>query len=148
MLRRLTIMARGRSRTLELQCEEALSTRGHDERLERVLGHLVLNSLDATPPEGRVWIHAHRHSGQVLIKVGDTGAGMSEDFVQNQLFRPFSTTKPNGMGIGSYESLQYIRELGGSIDVASTPGQGTVMSLRLPLFNVQAASDLPGLTSK
>jgi sensor histidine kinase regulating citrate/malate metabolism len=46
------------------------------------------------------------------------------------------------MGIGSHESLQYVRELGGSIDVDSTPGRGTVMTVRLPLFELQAGSDL------
>jgi C4-dicarboxylate-specific signal transduction histidine kinase len=107
-----------------------------------VLGHLVHNALDATPPEGRVWIKASRHSGQVVVEVGDTGAGMSEDFVQNQLFRPFSTTKHSGMGIGSYESLQYVRELGGSITVDSAMARGTVMTVRLPLFELQAGSDL------
>jgi signal transduction histidine kinase len=83
-----------------------------------------------------------RHSGQVVVEVGDTGAGMSEDFVQNQLFRPFSTTKHSGMGIGSFESLQYVRELGGSITVTSAVGRGTLMTVLLPLFEVQTASDL------
>ena len=76
------------------------------------------------------------------VEVGDTGAGMSEDFVRNKLFRPFNTTKHSGMGIGSYESFQYIRELGGSVDVQSQPGQGTVITVRLPLFEAQRGSDL------
>jgi signal transduction histidine kinase len=135
-------MAQGRGRTLETECPDNLATRGHDERLERVLGHLVHNALDATPAEGRVWLHIARHSGQIRVDVGDTGEGMSEDFVQNRLFRPFSSTKHSGMGIGSYESFQYIRELGGSIDVHSAPGQGTVMTLLLPLFDSRSGSDL------
>jgi len=142
VVQQLASMVEGRGRRLEVEVAEGLATRGHEDRLERVLGHLVHNALDATPPEGRVWIKAWRHSGQVVVEVGDSGAGMSEDFVQNQLFRPFSTTKHSGMGIGSHESLQYVRELGGSIDVDSTPGRGTVMTVRLPLFELQAGSDL------
>ncbi len=122
ILQRLDLMARGRGRQLEFSCEDDLFTRGHEDRLERVLGHLVQNAFDATPVDGRVWIAARRHSGQVLVEVGDTGIGMDEDFVQNRLFRPFGSTKHEGMGIGSYESHQYIRELGGTIDVQSQPG--------------------------
>lgn len=129
-------------RRLELSLEGALATRGHEDRLERVLGHLVQNALDATPPDGRVWLKVERYSGQIRVTVGDTGRGMTEEFVRTKLFRPFSSTKGSGMGIGSYESAQYIRELGGSIEVDSQPGRGTVMQVLLPLLDVQRESDL------
>ena len=144
ILHRLDLMARGRGRQLEVNCEDHLFTRGHEDRLERVLGHLVQNAFDATQVDGRVWIAARRHSGQVLVEVGDTGTGMDEDFVQNRLFRPFGSTKHDGMGIGSYESHQYIRELGGAIDVQSKPGQGTVMHIALPLFTQTSGPEVPG----
>jgi signal transduction histidine kinase len=83
-----------------------------------------------------------RYSGQVRVEVGDTGQGMSEDFIRNRLFKPFSSTKHSGMGIGTYESAQYIRELGGSLAVDSEPGRGTVISVLLPLFDAQRGSDL------
>jgi signal transduction histidine kinase len=102
----------------------------------------VQNALDATPPTGRVWIGVERFSGQVQIEIGDTGAGMSEEFIQTQLFKPFNSTKRSGMGVGSYESHQYVRELGGQIGVASEPGQGTLMTVRLPLFDRAEGSDL------
>jgi signal transduction histidine kinase len=79
-----------------------------------------------------------RQSGQVLVEVGDSGVGMSDEFVRMRLFRPFSSTKSSGMGIGSHESLQYVRELGGQIDVDSRPGEGTVMKVLLPLFDSHA----------
>ena len=145
ILHRLAQMAKGRGRQLEVSCEEGLFTRGHEDRLERVLGHLVQNAFDATPADGRVWIAASRHSGQVLVEVGDTGTGMDEDFVQNRLFRPFGSTKHDGMGIGTYESHQYIRELGGSIDVQSQPGKGTVMRITLPLFSRSLGAEAQGV---
>jgi putative PEP-CTERM system histidine kinase len=138
-LQRLAVAA---GRVIEARIDEPLATRGHEERLERVLGHLVQNALDATPPDGRVWLKVERYSGQVRVEVGDTGQGMSEDFVRTKLFKPFSSTKRSGMGIGMYESAQYIRELGGSIDVDSAPGRGTVLSVLLPLLDVQRGSDL------
>ncbi|MDP3086371.1 MAG: PEP-CTERM system histidine kinase PrsK [Rubrivivax sp.] len=142
ILQRLAAMASSRGRNIEVDCDSGLATRGHDDRLERVLGHLVDNALDATPESGRVWVGVARYSGQVRVEVGDNGAGMSEDFVRTQLFRPFSSTKHTGMGIGSYESAQYIQELGGIIAVDSALGRGTVISLTLPLFEASAHSDL------
>jgi signal transduction histidine kinase len=62
--------------------------------------------------------------------------------VQTRLFKPFSTTKGNGMGVGSYESAQYVRELGGSIAVESQPSEGTCITVLLPLFETQHDSDL------
>jgi putative PEP-CTERM system histidine kinase len=142
IVRRLAANVKAQGRTLEITELERLATRGHDDRLERVVGHLVQNALDATPADGRVWIQVTRYSGQVQLQVGDTGAGMSEDFVRNQLFRPFNTTKHSGMGIGSYESFQYIRELGGTLQVDSQPGRGTTITALLPLFETQRGSDL------
>jgi signal transduction histidine kinase len=83
-----------------------------------------------------------RVAGSVRVEVGDTGSGMTEEFVRNQLFRPFSSTKSSGMGIGSFESAQYVRELGGSIDVSSRPGEGSVFTVLLPAFEAPQGSDL------
>lgn len=142
VVQRIARDAEQRGRRLELGQIERLSTRGHAERIERVIGHLVHNALDATPAEGRVWIDVVRVSGQARVVVGDTGAGMSPEFVQTRLFKPFATTKTAGMGIGSYESAQYVRELGGQILVDSEPGRGTVITLVLPLFDARTGSDL------
>ena len=139
---RLQAMAAARGRALEVAQLEPVATRGHDERIERVLGHLVHNALDATPHDGRVWIAVSRFSGQVMIEVGDTGNGMTEEFIKTRLFKPFSSTKHNGMGVGTFESHQYVRELGGSIGVESEPGAGTVVTVRLPLFERTRGSDL------
>lgn len=142
IIQRLLALARGQGRMLEIEEAEPLATRGQEERMERVLGHLVQNALDATPSSGRVWVKTEKHSGQVKVEVGDTGVGMSEDFVRTRLFRPFNTTKSSGMGIGTYESFQYIRELGGSVDVHSSPGRGTVIQVLLPLFEAERGAGL------
>ena len=142
LLQRIEQSVRQRGRQLDVEVVDRVATRGHEERLERVIGHLVQNALDATPITGRVWVRLSQSVGRAMVVVGDTGVGMSQDFVQSRLFRPFSSTKSTGMGIGSYESFQYVKELGGSIDVKSEPGQGTVMTLLLPLFDLRAGSDL------
>lgn len=145
---RLQQMAKAQGRIVDTDIADRLATRGHDERLERVLGHMVQNALDATPDSGRVWVRVERFSGQVKVEVGDTGAGMSQAFVRDKLFRPFSTTKHSGMGIGTYEGFQYIRELGGSIAVDSELGRGTVMTVLLPLFEARHGSDLLGPSTR
>ena len=142
IVQRLRALATARGREFEVGPLERLATRGHEDRLERVLGHLVHNALDATAGGGRVWMSVQRESGQVRIDVGDTGVGMSEEFVQTRLFKPFSSTKGSGMGVGSYESALYVRELGGSIHVASRPAEGTLVTVQLPLFEARHDSDL------
>lgn len=142
IIERLAQAAQQRGRTLELGQIDRISTRGHAERVERVLGHVVQNAFDATPDSGRVWLSVTRLSGQVQVQVGDTGQGMSRDFIDNRLFKPFASTKTTGMGIGSYESFQYLRELGGRILVDSEPGRGTTFTLILPLLETRASSDL------
>lgn len=136
---RLAAMASERGRELEVGVIERVMTRGHEERIERVLGHLVHNALDATRPGQRVWLRLERASGQARIEVGDEGCGMSPEFIHHRLFKPFSSTKAAGMGIGTYESFQYVQELGGRIDVHSREGAGTVVTLLMPLFDAGTA---------
>jgi putative PEP-CTERM system histidine kinase len=142
LLRDIETAAHLRGRRVDVEVIDAVDTRGHEERLARVIGHLVHNALDATPASGRVWVTLRKVGGRAQVEVGDTGAGMTEEFVQTRLFKPFSSTKQSGMGIGSYESFHYIKELGGQINVDSEVGRGTVVTVVLPLFDANKRSDL------
>ncbi len=142
LLQRIQDSAGQRGRQVELEIVDRVATRGHEQRLERVIGHVVQNALDATPASGRVWVKLQQAAGRVLVVVGDTGAGMTQEFIRTRLFRPFSSTKTSGMGIGSYESSQYVKELGGGIDVQSEVGQGSVVTLSMPMFDMRTGSDL------
>jgi putative PEP-CTERM system histidine kinase len=119
---------------IELRVESNVVAQGHMDRLERVIGHLVQNAIDATSDDGRVWVRLAKLNGYAMIEVGDTGRGMTPEFVRDRLFKPFQTTKPAGMGIGAYESFQYVQELGGRVEVDSTPDVGTQVRLLLPAF--------------
>ncbi|MDR2189020.1 MAG: PEP-CTERM system histidine kinase PrsK [Azonexus sp.] len=129
-------------RTVDVQWREKLATRGHQDRLERVIGHLAQNALDATDPSGRVAITLERRGDRAVVEVSDSGCGMTPEFVRERLFKPFQSTKQGGMGIGAYESAQYIRELGGEMQVDSEPGKGTRFTVLLPLFEARSESDL------
>jgi signal transduction histidine kinase len=67
-----------------------------------------------------------------VLRVRDTGRGMHEDFVRRQLFRPFATTKPAGLGVGLAQSRAIVEAHGGSIRVDSRPGSGTCFEVRIP----------------
>ncbi len=139
---RLQAQAAQRGRRLELQIEEPLATRGHAERVERVIGHAVQNAFDASAPEQFVLLRLSRHGSSARLEVIDQGCGMSAEFVRERLFKPFQSTKSQGMGIGAYESRQYLQELGGKMEVESEPGQGTCISFLFPLFHSQATQAL------
>ncbi len=142
LLQRIEAAIRQHGRQLTLEITDRVATRGHAQRLERVIGHVVQNALDATPASGTVSVRLAQSAGRAMVVVGDTGVGMSQEFIQTRLFRPFNSTKSSGMGIGSYESFQYVKELGGSIDVKSEVGQGSVITLLMPLFDLRTGSDL------
>lgn len=132
---RLQATASQRGRRLELELHEALSTRGHEQRVERVIGHAVQNAFDASQEHQPVVLRLERLGSYAKLQVKDEGCGMSESFVRERLFKPFQSTKEQGMGIGAYESLQYVQELGGKMEVQSDPGQGTCITFLLPLFH-------------
>ncbi len=107
------------------------------ERLTAVLEHLIQNAQEATPEGGVVGVRVTTDSTSVTIAIIDSGCGMDENFLRDQLFKPFQTTKGNaGMGIGVYESREFVQAIGGRLDVTSMPGQGTTFSLHLPVYGV------------
>lgn len=118
----------------ELQIEAAgLRVKAEREKLVRVIGHLVQNAIEATPYTGKVSVKLGRVDDWAELTVADTGSGMDATFIRERLFRPFASTKGTGMGIGVYECKEYVQELNGNIQVASTPGRGTMFTVRLPL---------------
>jgi putative PEP-CTERM system histidine kinase len=105
----------------------------HRDRLERVMGHLLQNAVEATPAGGSVRVIARLDGPEAVVEVVDTGCGMSRAFVETRLFRPFNSTKEHGMGIGAFESREYVREVGGTLEVSSVEGHGTTFTMRLPV---------------
>lgn len=116
-----------------LDAAPGLVVRAERERLARVIGHLVQNAVEATPAGGEVALLARGQDGGVAVEVRDTGCGMDEGFLREQLFRPFATTKATGMGIGVYESREYVHSLGGRLEVESAPDRGSTFRVWLPL---------------
>lgn len=109
------------------------------EQMTKVISNLVLNACEATPNGGRVSVATRPKNGWVLLEVSDTGCGMSKDFIERSLFRPFRTTKKGGMGIGLYHSKMIVESHNGMIDAESEEGRGSRFSVFLPVSKEKAA---------
>jgi putative PEP-CTERM system histidine kinase len=123
-------------RPVEVDAGADIVATAHEERLEHVLGHLVQNALDASRPGDPVHVRVFRDDGGAVLEVQDRGVGMTEDYVRERLGKPFETTKPAGMGIGVYESSQYLASVGGRLAIDSVPDRGTRVRVHLPLNDV------------
>ncbi len=103
------------------------------DRLLSAVENLIQNAQEATGKDGHVRVVLTREGGRAVLLVEDDGCGMDTAFVRERLFRPFDSTKGDtGMGIGAYETREYIHELGGDLTVTSTSGRGTRFRIELP----------------
>lgn len=102
-------------------------------QLQQVMSNLVLNAIQAQESGGSVAIGVARRNGSVSVVVRDRGPGMDED-TKNHIFEPFFTTKDVGKGTGLGLSVAWgiVREHDGSIEVDSTPGEGSRFTVTLP----------------
>lgn len=102
------------------------------EAMEMVLINLISNAYEAIEQSGNIVITATADTQKVTISVKDDGPGMSREFVKNELFKPFSTTKKRGFGIGLFQCKAVVEAHNGKIDVISREGVGTTFKLTLP----------------
>lgn len=102
-------------------------------RLEQALVHIVQNAVDASDPDAPIHIAVGARGGRATISVQDSGRGMSAEFIRNDLFKPFSSTKANGFGVGAFEARSLLAAMGGSLEVESRPGEGSRFTILLPL---------------
>jgi putative PEP-CTERM system histidine kinase len=103
------------------------------EQMLKVVTNLVLNAREAVLPAGEVRIETTQSNGWVILTIADNGSGMAPEFLSRLLFRPFQTTKKNGLGIGLFQSKIIVEAHKGRVEVASQPGKGTTFRVFLPL---------------
>ncbi len=137
--------------SLSLGLDEEARASVDAPRMLRVLHNLVANSLDAMRGGGLLDIRCRRVNGTSQISVRDSGCGMSEE-VRRRVFEPFFTHgKAHGTGLGMAIVQKIVAEHGGRIDVESSPGKGTTVTLALPAAapaaEGQAAPPRPGALS-
>jgi len=145
--------------------ERASSAEVDREGLETVLLHLVVNARDAMPNGGRLLVELQlleRNSQsnrafptgmtfpQILIQVTDSGTGMNLD-TQSHMFEPFFSTKETNIGLGLTAVFGIVKQNGGTLDVSSRPGKGTIVRLFFPASlttNLQEEPSSKSLSAK
>jgi len=132
------VRKRGISMTTSIP-KDLLDVAGDPSRLQQVFINLMMNAVEATPPDGMVSVTAepclNDGRGGVSIQVTDTGTGIPRDAL-GQIFEPFYTTKPvgEGTGLGLAITRDIVREHGGLVVAQSRPGQGSTFSVWLPAW--------------
>jgi signal transduction histidine kinase len=102
----------------------------------KVATNLIFNAREAVAQSsGQVQIQTSQTNGWAVLAIADNGCGMSREFMERSLFRPFQTTKKSGLGIGMFQSKMIVEAHKGKIEVESETGKGTTFRIFLPLTN-------------
>jgi signal transduction histidine kinase len=112
-------------------------------RVEQILTHLVQNAVDASPADAPVEMRLGGDATSAWVEVIDRGCGMSAEFIRRELFKPFSSSKAGGFGIGAFEARALAQSMDGRVDVESSPGGGSRFTLRLPAAPASARPAQP-----
>jgi putative PEP-CTERM system histidine kinase len=103
------------------------------EQLLKVLTNLTLNAKEASAADEPIHVATSQVNGWAILSVSDSGCGMNSEFLNRSLFRPFQTTKKNGLGIGMFQSKMIVEAHRGKIEVKSETGKGTTFRVYLPV---------------
>jgi putative PEP-CTERM system histidine kinase len=103
-----------------------------DEQLQKVIINLLANARESSSPDAPIQLRTALRDGWVCLEVLDHGCGMSAAFMAQALFQPFQTTKPQGIGIGLFQSKLIVEAHGGRLQVQSQPGSGSTFCICLP----------------
>ena len=134
--------------------DEQTCVEGDEGQLQQVLLNLAINARDAMPRGGRLTLRVAARTSEAILEVEDNGEGIDEK-TRERIFEPFFTTKDVGQGSGLGLSVVYgiIEQLGGTIEVSSAPGVGTLFRVVLPrtsdepsAVEVAADAQMPGNT--
>ena len=114
------------------------------EAFDAVVQHVLNNAIEASEARAPVHVRLRHEALSVVVDIVDEGPGMTPEFIRDELFRPFSTTKGGGHGIGAYQARELLRQAGGDLLVLSRKPGGTTMRLMLPAVR-SAVADLATL---
>jgi putative PEP-CTERM system histidine kinase len=107
------------------------------EQVQSVVANLVLNARDAVGSGGCIRVTTERRGERVVLSVVDNGCGMTREFLQHSLFRPFQSTKKKGLGIGLFQARAIVQAHGGGMQVRSEVGKGTTFLVSFPVSPTQ-----------
>lgn len=137
VVRLISFDRRARDVKITLECPETIApSYALGGQLQQVFLNLGLNALDAMPDGGSLIIRADKARGKTVVTVKDTGMGIARE-TGRRIFEPFFTTKEPGKGTGLGLSVSYgiVQKHGGTIDYASSVGEGTTFTIQLPILD-------------
>ena len=126
-----------RDRRIEVASDGAVVVAADAGKLRQVIANVVMNAAEATQDAGRISIDARIDHERGVLTISDDGPGIAAE-VRDQIFEPFVTTKLNGTGLGLAIAHAIVDAHGGRIWIASSADHGTVVSLELPIFVLEA----------
>ncbi len=108
------------------------------DNMERVFENLILNALEAMSNGGKLAIVTRKTKKPLaaVVEITDTGQGMTKEFINHRLFKPFRTTKRKGLGLALFSCKEIVSLHGGKIEVKSEPNRGTSFVTKLPILAV------------
>ena len=123
------------NRSLNCQTCASIDT----EQLGKVIINLLINASEAMDEVGEIDIMTGIEGSHIYLKVKDDGCGMTPEFLEKRLFRPFQTTKQRGIGIGMFQSKMIVEAHGGQLSAESEEGKGATFSMVLPTRDNQTS---------
>jgi len=104
--------------------------------LKQLLLNLILNGIQAMPNGGMLTLEAKASRENLILTVADVGEGISPENLP-RIFEPYFTTKASGSGLGLAIARRIVEAHGGTIEVKSEPGQGSLFLISLPLVSAE-----------
>ncbi|HIP68230.1 MAG TPA: HAMP domain-containing histidine kinase, partial [Chromatiales bacterium] len=131
--RRVADLAAEKQVKIQIEFAETILMEADPGQLEQVMVNLLMNAIQASAASSAVEIHAEKNTGQVIIRVKDEGAGLTE-IAKTKLFEPFFTTKAvgEGSGLGLSISLGIVESHGGELTIENHPAGGVVAEIKIP----------------
>ena len=118
---------------IDTDCSPLPETAVDPEQIAKVLTNLILNANEANGNGGGIRVSTCRKDGWIVLSVSDDGCGISAEYMETSLFRPFKTTKKHGLGIGLYHSRTIVEAHHGRIEAESREGVGSTFRVFLPI---------------
>lgn len=119
-------------RTIADLAADLPAIQGDETQLSQVFLNVIINALQAMPHGGQLVVRSARRGSEVTVEVADSGEGIAPEHLA-RLFDPFFTTRPGGVGLGLSIAHRIVEDHRGSVDVESVLGQGTRITVRLPI---------------
>ncbi|WP_205743261.1 XrtA/PEP-CTERM system histidine kinase PrsK [Geobacter sp. FeAm09] len=126
-------------RTAHLVAGGRITVSGNNEKviadggeIQKVVMNLLINAVEASDREQPIHAEIDDKEGMPYIRISDQGCGMSDHYLRTKLFKPFKTTKKQGLGIGLYQCRKIVESHGGRIEVSSLEGSGSVFTVWFP----------------